>query len=101
MSDNYSFETALNFLRQNKRILSKKFGVKKTGIFGSFVRGEERQGSDIDILVEFEGGSETFKNYMHFKFFLEDAFSRKVDLVIIDDIKPVIKEGILREAVYA
>ena len=100
MSDNYSVETALIFLRTNKEALSRKFGVKKTGIFGSFVRGEEESESDIDILVEFDGGSETFKNYMHFKFFLEDAFSRKVDLVIIDDIKPVIKERILREAVY-
>ena len=87
-------------MEKNKGVLSKKFGVNKTGIFGSFVRGEEKRGSDIDILVEFEEGSETFKNYMNLKFFLEDKFSRKVDIVIINDIKPLIKEDILREAVY-
>ena len=100
MADNCSLETARTFLEKNKGVLSKKFGVKKTGIFGSFARGEEKRGSDMDILVEFEEGSETFKNYMNLKFFLEDRFSRKVDIVIINDIKPLIKEEILREAVY-
>ncbi|MCG7851743.1 MAG: nucleotidyltransferase [Methanosarcinaceae archaeon] len=50
--------------------------------------------------MEFEESKETFRNYMGLKFWLEDAFGRKVDLVITDSIKPFIKEDILREAVY-
>jgi len=42
----------------------------------------------------------TFKNYMGLKFYLEEIFGRKVDLVIIENIKPMLKESILREAVY-
>lgn len=74
--------------------------MKSTGIFGSIVRGEETQHSDIDILVEFEEGQELFKNYMGLKFLLEDTFRRKVDLVIIETLKPLIKDDILKEAVY-
>lgn len=100
MEDKFSLEEVKSFLEKNKEQLREKFGVKNTGIFGSLVRGEEKKISDIDILVEFEEGYETFKNYMGLKFFLEDAFGRKVDLVIVGSIKPLIKEDILREAVY-
>ena len=70
------------------------------GIFGSFLRGNEKATRDIDILIDFEEDKVTFKHYMGLKFFLEDIFDRKVDLVIIEDIKPLMKESILREAVY-
>ena len=100
MKDKSSFEAIKEFMEKNKGLLRKKYGVKITGVFGSIVRGEEKKSSDIDILVEFEEGKETFKNYMGLKFFLEDSLGRKVDLVIIETLKPMIKEDILREAVY-
>jgi predicted nucleotidyltransferase len=81
--------------------LNKRYGVKRIGLFSSFVRGEQKETSDVDVLVEFEKEAKTFDNYMNLKFFLEDIFGRKVDLVIIDALKPDIKERILKEVKYA
>ena len=71
------------------------------GIFGSFIRGEERPDSDVDVLVTFRKGEETFDNYMDCKFYLEDLFGRKVDLVMNGAIKKRLKPSILGEVVYA
>ena len=79
----------------------KRYGVGRLGVFGSHVRNEQNAESDIDILVEFEKGKKTFDNYMDLKFFLEDLFKRKVDLVIIGTIKPDLKADILRSVKYA
>ena len=77
------------------------YGVKDIGVFGSFARGTERQGSDIDILVTFRKDKLDLHSYMGLKSFLEDLFQRKVDLVIRDDIKPALRSSILRDVVYA
>jgi len=92
---------ALALLRQAEPELKKRFGVAKIGIFGSYVRGEERPDSDVDVLVMFRKGEETFDNYMDCKFFLEDLFSRNVDLVMKGAIKKRLKPYIVREVVYA
>ena len=76
-----------------------KLGVKRLGVFGSFVRGEAGPDSDIDFLVELE--KKTFDIYMDLKFFLEDLFERKVDLVLTDTIKPRLRPYIENEVVYA
>jgi len=89
------------FNRMESIILKKRFGVAKIGIFGSFVRGEERPESDVDVLVTFRKGEETFDHYMDCKFYLEDLFGRNVDLVMKGAIKPRIREYILGEVVYA
>ena len=78
-----------------------KFGVKRIALFGSVVKGVHRKDSDIDILVVFEEGKETFDNYMDLKFFLEGLFGKKIDLVIEDSLKPRLKQYILKEAIYA
>jgi predicted nucleotidyltransferase len=92
---------ALALLRQAEPELKKKFGVAKIGIFGSFVRGEERPDSDVDILVSFRKGKEAFDNYMGCKFYLEDLFGRTVDLVMTGAIKKRLRPTIIREVVYA
>ena len=56
-------------------------GVDSLGLFGSVARGEERDDSDIDILVAFDGPA-TFDQYMDVKLLLEDALGRRIDLVI-------------------
>ena len=91
----------LALLRQHEPVIKKRFGVAKIGIFGSFVRREERPDSDVDVLVAFRRGQETFDNYMDCKFYLEDLFGRKVDLVMKDAIKKRLKEYVLGEDVYA
>jgi len=91
----------LALLRQHEPVLKKRFGVAKIGIFGSFIRGEERLDSDVDVLVTFRKGQKTFDHYMDCKFYLEDLFGRKVDLVMKGAIKKRLKEYILSEVVYA
>ena len=76
-----------------------KYGVKNLYIFGSYVRGEQNKKSDLDILVEFEKGKKRFKNYMGLKFYLEDLFGKKVDLIIKEAVKPRLKKYIYEEAV--
>jgi predicted nucleotidyltransferase len=66
----------------------------------SFVRGEEREESDIAILIEFEEGRRSFDTYMDLKFFLEDLFGRNVDLVDRDTIKPGLAPYILKSVRY-
>jgi len=92
---------AIELLIKNEYEIKKKFGVTKIGIFGSFARGEEKEGSDIDVLVEFQENYKTFDNYMDLKFLLEDLFGRKIDLVTIDALRPQLKDGILQEVIYA
>jgi len=91
----------LSLLRKHEPELKERFGVAKIGIFGSFARGEERPESDVDVLVTFRKGEETFDNYMDCKFYLEDLFGRKVDLVMNGAIKKRLKPYILGEVVYA
>ncbi|MCS4541747.1 MAG: nucleotidyltransferase family protein [Euryarchaeota archaeon] len=79
----------------------KRFGVKKIGLFGSYVRGEQKIESDVDILIEFEKGGKTFDNYMDLKFFLEDLLNCKVDLVIVEALKPDLKPHVVGSARYA
>ena len=77
----------------------KKFGVKKLWVFGSYIRGEQKEKSDLDVLVEFEKGRKTFDNYMGLKFFLEEILGIEVDLITVKALKPSIKDYVWREAV--
>jgi len=88
-------------LKEHEKLIRQKFGVKRIGIFGSFARGEEREDSDLDVLVVFEEGQKTFDNYMDLKFYLEDLFGREVDLVTERALKPQLKDIIMKEVVYA
>ncbi|MCK9630213.1 MAG: nucleotidyltransferase family protein [Methanoregula sp.] len=92
---------ALSLLREHEPELKERFGVAKIGIFGSFARREERPESDVDVLVTFQKDKKTFDNFMGLKFYLEDLFNRKVDLVTDAALKPLIRDPILQEVVYA
>jgi uncharacterized protein len=83
--------------QKGKEIQSYK--VRRLGLFGSAARNELSPDSDLDFVVEFD--EKTFDHYMDLKFFLEDLFGRKVDLVIAEAIKPSLRDRILEEAVYA
>ncbi len=91
----------LALLRLHEKTLKEQFGVAKIGIFGSFARGGERPESDVDVLVVFQKGQKTFNHYMDCKFYLEDLFGRKVDLVMREVIKKQLKKPILNEVIYA
>ena len=79
----------------------RSFGVVSIGVFGSTVTGQRKETSDVDVLVEFDVDRKSFDNYMDLKFFLEELFETKVDLVIKDTIKPALRSYILDSVVYA
>jgi uncharacterized protein len=87
-------------LQERKNYLVEKFGVMEIAIFGSYARGEQREDSDVDLIVDFKEGWKTFDNYMNLKFYLEELFGKKVDLVIKSAINPRIKPFIIEEAIY-
>lgn len=67
----------------------KRHGVRRIGLFGSFLKGTQHPGSDLDFLVAFQ--KPTFDNYIELKFLLEKLFHRKVDLVTEDSLKPAMR----------
>ncbi len=93
-------EEILSTLRYNGKYL-RSLGVRRLGLFGSFVRGEQKIASDIDLLVEFEQGKKTFDNFMTLSFFLETVFQRRVDLITPEAMSPYIGPHALREVEYA
>jgi len=90
---------AIEILRDHKQEIKRRFAVRRIGLFGSFVRGEETKESDIDILVEFE--DPTFRNFMNLAFYLEDIFSRRVDLLTPEGISHRIRPYVEKEVVWA
>lgn len=90
-----------------KRLLDsnqKKFrtlGIKRIGLFGSYIRGEENRGSDIDLLVEFFEGEKTFDRFIELSFFLEKLFNHRIELVTPEGMSPYIAPYIMKEIEYA
>ncbi len=91
-------EEVLNFIKEHKKFLEERYKVKEMGIFGSFVRGEQEESSDIDILVEFEEVPDLLK-FIELERYLEEILRIKVDLVRKSAIRPELKEIILKEMV--
>lgn len=81
-------EHIIQSLVDNRETL-RKYGVKRIGLFGSYVRGTATAGSDIDFIVELE--RLTRRDYMGLALFLEELFKRDVDLVTATSIKPRLK----------
>lgn len=75
----------------------KKYGIKKAGIFGSYVRGEQKEDSDIDIIVEYPKGMGF--GFVRIQFDLEEKLGKKVDLITYKGIHPLLKKRILSEEV--
>jgi uncharacterized protein len=86
-------------LEFHKGEFKEKYGVKTIGIFGSYLRKEQTQTSDIDVLVEFEKPIGLLE-FVGLKNHLSDLLEMKVDLVMKKALKPGIGRRILREVVY-
>ena len=90
----------LQILETHKQHLN-TFGVKQIGLFGSFACNEQREGSDIDLLVDLDTTKKTFRNFMKLAYYLEDLFGRKVELVTKQSLSPYIGPHILNTVQYA
>ncbi|MBC8421159.1 MAG: nucleotidyltransferase family protein [Proteobacteria bacterium] len=89
-----------SILHQNRSDLI-ALGVRRIGLFGSFVRGEQRKDSDIDLLVEFQPNRKTFDSFMELSFFLEDLLRHRIELVTLESLSPYLGPHILKEVEYA
>jgi len=76
-------------------------GIRRIGLFGAFVRGEEEPESDIDLLVEFAPDQKSFDTMMDLCLLLERILPHKFDLVTMDTLHPKVASRILQEVEYA
>ncbi len=92
-------EDILDTLRQAKPELESAFHVQEIGLFGSVVRGEQRDDSDIDILVDLPEEADLL-DLIGLGQFLEERLHHKVDLVPKGALRAEIRERVLKEVRY-
>ncbi|MEO6894139.1 MAG: nucleotidyltransferase family protein [Ginsengibacter sp.] len=93
-------ENIIATLKSHKSELS-KFGVQNIGLFGSYLRNEHSNKSDIDLLIDFEPGKENFDNYMAAYDIIENIFqTQKVELVTKNGLSKYIGPKILKDVLY-
>jgi uncharacterized protein len=93
-----SLEKILEILRQQLPMLAERYSVEKLEVFGSYVRSEQNNNSDLDILVTFKKAP-SLLTFISIENYLSDLLGVKVDLVMKDSLKPKIGQQILREAI--
>ena len=91
-------ETILAQLSELKPLMIARYKAKEIGLFGSFARGEQHEGSDIDLLVDFEDGADLF-DLVGLSDYLEEALQQKVDVVPKRALREELREAVLREVV--
>jgi len=92
-------QLALELLSRCKPELQVRFGVTRLALFGSTVRDTAAGGSDVDILIAFDGPA-TSKHFFGVQFYLEDLLGCPVDLVTEKALRPELRQYIERERVY-
>lgn len=89
----------MKFLRESRPIVAEKYKAEVQGIFGSYARGEEKPGSDVDVLVEFKEGASLF-DLVDLADFLEENFKRPVDIVstraLRKELEPSVRRDLMR-----
>jgi hypothetical protein len=86
-------------IRSKKPELASRYGVRRLGLFGSYVKNRQRKKSDIDILVQFNRDIDLF-DFVDLREYLESQLNSKVDLVMESALKPNIGKRILEEVEY-
>lgn len=93
------FEDIKELIHKHKNELTEQYGLKEIGIFGSYVRGEQTEESDLDILIEFEKPV-GFVKFLRLENKLSELLGIKVEIVTKKALKPFIGKRILQEVVY-
>jgi len=93
-----SSKQVLAILTERQPEIARRFGVKRLALFGSATRGELRDDSDVDVLVEFDGPA-TFDGYFRLKDYLEALLGRTVDLVTERGLKPRAKRQVEKDLI--
>ena len=89
----------LEILRQKLPELRERYGVKKIGLFGSYARGEQKERSDIDLLVEFEKPIDLFRLF-ELEEELSELLGAKVEIVTPEGLKERIRQYIMQDVAY-
>lgn len=89
----------LSALNMHREEIMRRFAVKNLSLFGSAARDEMREGSDVDVLVEFDGPV-TFDGYMGLKDFLENLLGTTVDLVTEKGLKPRARKHVEQDLIH-
>jgi predicted nucleotidyltransferase len=101
IQEQHRIQSALiTMLEQALPLIRERYGVARIGIFGSVARGQERNDSDVDVLVEFMPDKATFRNFMELALYLESLFARRVDLVTDQALNPYLRTDIEKEVVW-
>lgn len=95
--DIVSLDKILATLRAHMPELRQRYGIRSLGVFGSYVHGEQKRRSDLDLLVEFDGRPLTLFKFIEIENYLSDLLDVKVDLVEKTALKPAIGRHILEE----
>jgi uncharacterized protein len=89
----------IDIIKSNKSEMESRYGVRRVGLFGSYVKGRQRKKSDIDILVAFNRDIDLF-DFLDLREYLEARLHAKVDLVMESALRPAIGKRILAEIEY-
>lgn len=85
---------------EKQKLALRQYGVSRIGLFGSSVRADATPESDIDMVVEFEPGKKTYRNFFGTATYLESLFHKSIDLVTPQAISPHIKPYIDKDIRY-
>ncbi len=88
-------EEIINIIKSNPKIL-KKYYVKSIALFGSYIRNDQTEDSDIDFLVEFK--EDTYNNFINLIYSLEDLLKKEVTVVSKEDLSPYLLPYVIKEA---
>ena len=89
----------LSLLTEHKQVLAQRFGVARLALFGSVARDTEKAGSDVDVLVAFNGPA-TSARYFGVQIYQEDLLGCPVELVTEKAVRPELRPFIEKEAVH-
>ncbi|QOG13283.1 hypothetical protein FWKOB_07210 [Arcobacter sp. FWKO B] len=87
----------LNFLSSHKQLLKEKYDVEKIGLFGSYATDNQKESSDIDIIVQMPSD---FDKYYDLKEFLETKLEKRVDLGLEKNLRKLIENKVKNEIIY-
>jgi len=91
----------LEFLTLNKQYFRDQFGIVKIGLFGSYAKDEQTDGSDIDLIVEFaQNTPNLFDVKTELKNYIKEKFNIQVDIAREKYLKPIYRDSILKETIY-
>lgn len=94
-----SLDAVKHRLAEQKSLLKNKYKIIRLGIFGSYIRGEQQSGSDVDVLIDYDKAPSLIE-LIEIENMLSDLLGLKVDLVTSRGLKPQLRQRILDEVVY-